>query len=393
MDLGKLVRNLAVGMALGVSSMYGLSCGTKPAGETEPCTQESGCSYGRECVDNECVGGEGDDDSYFISERIAFLLSNDEHAEEIYLIKPFNGSVPQRLTFFGSRMNGGAGVNSYDWSSNKGQIAVTAQPQENYTSVLYTVDINSGIATILKDSTFWYRDATWSHDGTFIVCVGGYTGPPSDGVSDILLTIRSDGNEEKTLIDQGFVRISSPTWSTSDDRVAFIGVPENEENLGEVYVVRSNGYDLQKITQSGNYIRPLSLQWSSNEEELLLEGDDIIGDSRRNIYSVILGNLIPILIAQNAEKPALSSDSLLVFMCNSGYSDICITSLGSSTINNVTQSEGISEISPTWSHNQQQIGYGVRPNILMQNISSGHKTQLTVFSDSNWEIDNIKWSP
>ena len=44
-----------MGMALGLSSIYTPSCGTKPAGENEPCTPESGCSYGRECVEEVCV--------------------------------------------------------------------------------------------------------------------------------------------------------------------------------------------------------------------------------------------------------------------------------------------------------------------------------------------------
>ena len=86
-----------MGMALGIGSMYALSCGDRAAGENESCTPESGCSYGRVCVGNECV-----EKTYTcedLAQQMAYVCLSSEGVEYILTDAELDTRYPVRACY------------------------------------------------------------------------------------------------------------------------------------------------------------------------------------------------------------------------------------------------------------------------------------------------------
>ena len=173
---------MAVGMALGISSMYALSCGgTKPAGETEPCTQESGCSYGRVCdlVKGYCVnpGGEGDDTTP-LPELIAFILEDDVTDGDLYVMGT-DGSNPRSLT----ALRDGAEAEDIEWSVDGRKIAFVSDATGS--KQVYTINRDGSELQQLTTSGH-NTQLQWSPDGRYIALSG-------NGPDEILRIKVADG--------------------------------------------------------------------------------------------------------------------------------------------------------------------------------------------------------
>lgn len=183
--------------------------------------------------------------------RIAFTSDRDGNTE-IYIMNA-DGTDQTRVT------NSPENEHHPQWSPD-GKRIVFSRTLEDKTSDLFVINVDgSGIIQLTSTAIVSEAYPDWSPDGTEILfsAFGG-------GQSGIFI-MDSDGSNAR-LIMEGPLHF--PKWSPDGKYIAFDGEPGG--NKFDIYIMREDGSDLQKVTEhpsSGGYNK--SPSWSPDGKQLV----------------------------------------------------------------------------------------------------------------------------
>jgi len=141
------------------------------------------------------------------------------------------------------------------------------------------VDTNSGKVQALLPDDRVRVDFSWSHDSNKLVYLSDPVEISSFQTIYSTLYIMDIQTQEETLIAE-FAAIGSPIWSPVDDMIAFTASTEEElYSIGQfnVYLIKSDGTDLQRLTNDGFFNVG---SWSPDGSKLALEyvGEQLTDD-------------------------------------------------------------------------------------------------------------------
>lgn len=167
--------------------------------------------------------------------RIAFMGVRNAN-QDIYLIDPFVGGEPQRLT------DHPAYDYSPAWSADGKRIAFTSTRDGNYEIYVMNQD-GSDQVNLSRNGSVDY-DPVWSPDGSKIAFVSNRNDENLN-----IYVMNADGSGQLNLTrTSGLVQNSAPSWSPDGTHIAF---GTNRDGNWEVYTMQAaTGGDLQNLTNS-----------------------------------------------------------------------------------------------------------------------------------------------
>lgn len=199
--------------------------------------------------------------------RIAYVASADEFGRPPFHIAVMNarGENMQRLT--------GGRVRHYSptWSHDGKQIAfISARDYEGGGNLAIFVMNSDGSEQRQLTPYAYYSDLSWSPDGTRIAY----------SVFNAIFVVSADGSEYRQLTDQW--TDSFPVWSPDGEYIAFQSTRDDPNQYIDIYVMRSDGTDIQRLTDHPAHDRQPS--WSPDGKKIIFESNRDSADWLYHIY-------------------------------------------------------------------------------------------------------------
>lgn len=185
-----------------------------------------------------------------VTSQIIFASYRDSHNPEIYVMNA-DGSNWQRLTtddFIDYGPQPSPDGEKIAFSSNRDGLFQ-----------IYTMNRDGSDLIRVSRSVGEDQNPTWSPDGKQLAFDSERDGKQS------LFVINADGSSER-LIDTGNLLVYSPLWSPNGTWIAFSA--SSVEGDPNIYIVRPDGSDLQRMTFSPNYDGDQA-SWSPDSQWLI----------------------------------------------------------------------------------------------------------------------------
>jgi Tol biopolymer transport system component len=190
--------------------------------------------------------------------RIVYVSAAGEHGSAPYHIATMNadGTNTQQLT------DGETRDYSPTWSPDGGQIAYVHAHDYSGGGPLAIFIMNSdGSGKEQVTPYAYYNDLSWSPDGRYIAY---FTFVP-DGI----FVLDMDSYQSYPLTDQW--TDSFPVWSPDGEYIAFQSARCDTNEHFDIYVMRSDGTDVRRLTTDPAYDRRPS--WSPDGKKILFESN------------------------------------------------------------------------------------------------------------------------
>lgn len=199
--------------------------------------------------------------------RIAYVSSADENGRPPYHIAVMNnnGENTQQLT------EGETRHYSPTWSPDGKQIAfISARDYEGGGPLaIFVINSDGGEQKQVTPYAF-YNDLSWSPDGSRIA-YSTFNG---------IFVVSTDGAEYKQLTDQW--TDSFPVWSPDGEYIAFQSTRDDTDEHFDIYVMRSNGTGIRRLTNNPAHDRQPS--WSPDGKKIIFESNRDSDDWLYHIY-------------------------------------------------------------------------------------------------------------
>ncbi len=203
-----------------------------------------------------------------------------------------------------------------DWSPvwmPDGEALVVARQVENQTH-LYRVALDGGEPEMLTPDVGW-RPEYYAPGG-----IQPAVAPEGDLIAFLslregddylsLYTMSADSVEQKRLTTLGTV--NAPVWSPDGDRLAFVAFPDDYSGPGDLFTIKRDGSDLQRLTRSGDVSGDDAPAWSPDGTALAFTSYDdqrrveLIGSDGEN-RRVLWDNAAAPVFAPEGDRLALTT--------------------------------------------------------------------------------------
>ncbi len=220
---------------------------------------------GISCSDSE---SDGEEDPYGLwkeqpNERIVFMSKADSPEGELYLLYK-NGQIT-RLT------NNNRHENNPALSFDGKKVAFNGGDEGNLlTWEIYILDLQTGEETQLTANDVIDAHPDWSPDGSKIV-FGSFRDAQGAayGTADIYVMNSNNGNLLTQLTDSSW-EDNDPEWSPDGTRIVFKSTRNTQEDgREEIYIMRSDGTELQRLTTTSGFQSDHDPSWSPNSDQIL----------------------------------------------------------------------------------------------------------------------------
>lgn len=202
--------------------------------------------------------------------EIAYSSSTDKNGEPPYRIAVMNdsGKNIRQLT------EGEVRDYSPTWSPDGRRIAfIAARDYEGGSPLaIFVINRDGGQPKQITPYSY-FSDLSWSPDGSWIA-YSSFNG---------IYLVSLDGARNKQLTDQW--TDSFPAWSPDGKYIAFQSTRDDPNNHFDIYVMRSDGTDLRRLTTNPAHDRQPS--WSPDGKKIIFESNR---DSEDWIYHIYIMN-------------------------------------------------------------------------------------------------------
>ena len=187
--------------------------------------------------------------------RLTFVAQDDESTEDLWIVDVVTGVAAKVVDCVSPCLR----VDDPTWSPDNHTIAFarTAGPFDSTINSLETIDLDTGVTTILLggDPTVFYAGASWSPGGDGIVLeVVQKDGPGLlDEVGDVALSIVDLTTDPVTVN-----RLTAPMlfpetahWSPNGDLIVYAALASPEAGSHELFAISPDGTGLVQLTNFG----------------------------------------------------------------------------------------------------------------------------------------------
>jgi len=253
----------------------------------------------------------------------------------------------------------GPATRSVSFSERMGRAVFLANDRE-----LYLVDLQARRPPRLVASLRYITDFALSPDGESVLVGGGY----GDRDDALLLVNSATGALEPLPL--AFTGSAGLAWSPSGDRLAVVGIREQEQTPG-VFILRPDGSDLVQVGEDWQ-----ATAWSPDGSHLAFGGPQGIqlADLEGNVAKVSDTGLTGLFAGQSTL--AWSPDGRCIAFTGSPQDgeEAPIKILDTETSGEVMLTKGTH---PVWSPDGRRIAFIREGNLWAMNIDASQQTRLT----------------
>lgn len=204
-----------------------------------------------------------------------------------------------------------------------------------------------------------------------------------------LVTADPDGTDRKTIVADG--RNSFPAWSPQRDRIAFMRAPTLDYNLYEIYVVRSDGSGLARVTDNNTY--DADPTWSPDGRRLAFVSARE-AQTGEQIWVMNADGTGVVSTGVRGGAPAWSPDGRrIAYVTSTG--GVAVMALDGSGVSRLTGADLVAG-SPGWSPNGKQLAFVAGPtaggqmSVYVIDVAGGAPRRLTPPAHF---LQTVAWSP
>ncbi len=151
-----------------------------------------------------------------------------------------------------------------NFSPDGRRFCAVAFTRNGYRTLVYDIDGNFALDVTPNRGAMEFHDSTWSRDGKWIV-LSSYTPVGSHYHADVYKLNIATG-KLVNLTNAKELLNTSPSWSPSEDRIAFDAVPE-EETARDIYVIDADGKNRVNLTNSPK-VHDTNPHWSPDGKRI-----------------------------------------------------------------------------------------------------------------------------